>query len=100
MAEIVQSMVHDSIDAFVSGDASKAYAVIERDDEVDELYARVFRDLLRLMTTDATAVERGIHVQSVAKFLERMADHSTNLAEQVIFMINGKDVRHIGKLGD
>lgn len=100
MAEIVQSMVHDAIDAFVEGDAEKAYDVIERDDEVDELYARVFRDLLQLMTTEPAAVERGIHVQSVAKFLERMADHSTNLAEQVIFMINGKDVRHLGKLGD
>ncbi len=100
MGEIVQSMVHDAIDAFVEGDADKAYDVIERDDEVDELYARVFRDLLQLMTADPAAVERGIHVQSVAKFLERMADHSTNLAEQVIFMINGKDVRHVGKLGD
>ena len=100
MAEIVQSMVHDAIDAFVEGDAQKAFDVIERDDEVDELYVRVFHDLLTRMRADPDAVERGIHVQSVAKFLERMADHSTNLAEQVIFMVNGKDVRHIGKLGD
>ncbi|MEM6274294.1 MAG: phosphate signaling complex protein PhoU [Myxococcota bacterium] len=100
MAEVVQSMVHDAIDAFVKADASKAYDVIARDDTVDDLYVRAFRDLMAIMIRDPGAVERGIHVQSIAKFLERMADHSTNLAEQVIFMVKGKDVRHSGKLGD
>lgn len=98
MADTVQSMVHDAIEAFVRGDSETAYDVIDRDDLVDDLYADVFRDLLNIMTSDPSAVERGIHVQSVAKFLERMADHSTNLAEQVIFMVKGKDVRHTGKL--
>lgn len=98
MAEIVQSMVRDAIDAFVEGDATLAYGVIERDEEVDKIYGRVFRDLLQRMTSDTSMVERGIHVQSVAKWLERMADHSTNLAEQVIFMVKGQDVRHAGKL--
>lgn len=100
MAEVVQSMVHDAIDAFVKADANKAYDVIARDDTVDDLYGRAFRDLMAMMIRDPGAVERGIHVQSIAKFLERMADHSTNLAEQVIFMVKGKDVRHSGKLGD
>ncbi len=100
MAEVVQSMVHDASDAFVKADASKAYDVIARDDTVDDLYVRAFRDLMAIMIRDPGAVERGIHVQSIAKFLERMADHSTNLAEQVIFMVKGKDVRHSGKLGD
>ncbi|MEM6531190.1 MAG: phosphate signaling complex protein PhoU [Myxococcota bacterium] len=98
MAETVQSMVHDAIEAFVNGDETTAYDVIARDDLVDDLYSDVFIDLLNIMTNDPAAVERGIHVQSVAKFLERMADHSTNLAEQVIFMVKGKDVRHSGKL--
>lgn len=100
MAAIVQSMVHDAIDAFVSADAAMAREVIDRDDEVDTLYIQVFRDVLELMLRDSSAVERGIHVQSVAKFLERMADHGTNLAEQVVFMVKGKDIRHVGKLGD
>ena len=100
MASIVQSMVRDAIDAFVAKDADKAQAVIDRDDEVDELYTRVFRDILAIMLKDAGTVQRGIHVQSVAKWLERMADHATNIAEQVIFMIRGQDVRHHGKLDD
>jgi phosphate transport system protein len=99
MAEIVQAMIRDAVDAFVEGNAEKAWAVIERDDVVDDLYRKVFRDLLNLMRQDEANVERGIRVQSVAKVLERMADHTTNLAEHVIFLVKGEDVRHIGKLG-
>ena len=94
MAIIVQTMVHDAIDAFVDGDVAKADAVIERDDAIDELYVEVFRTVLTRMTADPSSINQGIHVQSVAKWLERMADHSTNLAEQVIFMVRGEDVRH------
>jgi len=99
MTPIVQSMIRDAIDAFVAGDVKKAQEVVDRDDEVDDLYARVFRELLKTMR-DETNVEYGMHIQSVAKVLERMADHCTNLAEQVIFMVKGKDIRHIGKLGE
>ncbi|MBN1945143.1 MAG: phosphate signaling complex protein PhoU [Bradymonadales bacterium] len=98
MAGVVQSMVREAIDAFVTGDVRKARAVVERDDELDELYHRVFRDLLHLMMKDPSGLERGIHIQSVAKFLERMGDHGTNLAEQVVFMVKGKDIRHPGRL--
>lgn len=100
MAGLVQSMVKDAIDAYVTRNVAKARAVIGRDDEVDELYHAVFREVLQLMLADEAAIEPGIHVQSVAKFLERMADHATNVAEQVIFMVQGTDVRHTGKLGD
>ena len=96
MASIVQEMVGDAIDAFVAGDVAKAEAVIERDNEVDDLYTKVFREILALMAADVGVIERGIHLQSIAKWLERMADHATNLAEQVIFMIKGKDIRHLG----
>lgn len=96
MAAIVQSMVRDAIDAFVAKDVDKARAVIERDNEVDDLYGQVFRDVLGIMRSDAATVERGIHVQSVAKWLERMADHATNLAEQVVFLVRGTDIRHRG----
>jgi phosphate transport system protein len=98
MADIVKSMVRDAIDAFIAGDADKAQSIILRDTVVDGLYTGVFRDILAIMLKDASTVERGIHVQSVAKWLERMADHSTNLAEQVIFLVKGNDVRHLGKL--
>ncbi len=97
-ADLVQSMVRDAIDAFVQGDAEKARAVIDRDDEVDELYHQIFRDILQLMLKDSTTIERGIHMQSVAKWLERIADHSTNLAEHVVFMVKGQDIRHVGHL--
>lgn len=96
MADIARSMTRDAIDAFVAGDVDKAQAVIDRDNEVDELYTRIFREILAIMLKDSSTVERGIHVQSVAKWLERVADHATNLAEQVIFMVKGKDVRHLG----
>lgn len=96
MATIAQKMVSDSIDAFVNEDAAKAQAVIEDDNEVDELYHQIFRDLLARMTSDPGAVQHGIHIQSVAKWLERVGDHATNLAELVIFMIKGKDIRHMG----
>ena len=99
MAEIAQSMIHDSVDAFVAGDARKAQEVIDRDDEVDDLYRKVFDELVEIMHKDESKVARGVQVQAVAKLLERMADHITNLAEQVIFMVKGEDVRHQGKLG-
>jgi phosphate transport system protein len=98
MATVVQGMLRDAIDAFVSSDVSKAKEVIARDHEVDALYTQVFRDLLALMVQKSAAIERGIHVQSVAKWLERMGDHVTNLAEQVIFYVLGQDVRHGGRL--
>lgn len=98
MASIVQGMVRDAIDAFVEGDTKKANDVIERDDEVDKLYHDVFQHLLELMSQHSSHIERGIHIQSVAKFLERMADHATNLAEQVIFLVRAKDIRHHGKI--
>ncbi len=100
MASIVQSMLHDAIEAFIDRDSAAARVVIERDDQVDEYYHVIFRDLLAIMVDDPEAVQRGIHIQSVAKYLERIADHATNLAEQVIFMVKGKDIRHEGKLPD
>jgi len=98
MARLAAAMVRDAIDAFIEGDVHKAESVIARDDEVDELYHRVFRELLAIIRENPNAVERGIHLQAVAKYLERIGDHGTNLAEQVIFVLRGKDVRHQGKL--
>ena len=93
----VQSMVHDAVQASLSGDADLAREVIERDDLVDEAYTHVFRDVLDQMRSVSGFVARGVHVQSVAKWLERMADHATNVAEQAIFLAEGNDVRHRGR---
>jgi phosphate transport system protein len=98
MAAIVRAMVREAIDAFISRDAVKAQQVIEWDDEVDAQYRHVVLDVINVMIADRSTVENGVMVQSVAKWLERMADHATNIAEQVIFMVHGKDIRHLGKL--
>ncbi len=99
MAELVQSMISDAIDAFITKDPVKARDVIARDDEIDELYHQTFRELLADMPTATEGrLHALIHIQSVAKWLERMGDHTTNLAELVVFMIRGTDIRHYGKL--
>jgi phosphate transport system protein len=94
MAEIVEAMVHETLDAFVTQNAERAQAVIEKDHLVDAYYGQVFRDLLTYMMDDPRLIHNGIKVQSVAKYLERMGDHATNLAEMVVFMVRGKDIRH------
>ena len=96
MAEIAKGMLHDVLDAFVNRDASAADAILTRDDEVDKLYWSFFRQLLRVMQSDPASVERGIRLVFVAKHVERLADHVTNLAELVIFMVRGQDIRHPG----
>lgn len=98
MADVVKIMVRGAIDAFVDGSATGARQVIEQDDDVDKLYTRVFDEVLSSMQADPTSLHRGIHIQSVAKWLERMADHATNIAEQVIYMVEGEDIRHQGRL--
>lgn len=94
MSVAVQTMVRMAIDAFVDRDVSQARDVLARDDEVDDLYHAIFEDLLGRMHQNPAHLNAWIHVQSVAKWLERMGDHSTNLAELVIFMVEGRDVRH------
>ena len=93
---LAQSMVHDALDAFVVGDALKAEQVMDRDETVDRLHAELIPELVRLMTEDPSAVPRAIRLISIAKYLERVADHATNIAEMVVFMVRGQDVRHMG----
>jgi phosphate transport system protein len=94
MSEVAQAMIRDAIDAFVHGDVGKARDVFARDQEVDDGYRAVTLDLQEEMTRDRAFIDRGVHLQAIAKFLERIADHGTNLAEMVIFQVEGKDVRH------
>jgi phosphate transport system protein len=95
MGREVQSMLREVLDAFVAKDGDRARGVIERDQVVDALYVQVFRELLTFMMESAHNVYRATRLQSIAKYLERMADHTTNLAEMVIFMVEGQDVRHL-----
>lgn len=95
MAEIAQSMLIDVLDAFMRKEASLAYDVIKRDDEVDRLTVQVFNELLFFMIHDPKTVSRAIKITYIAKYLERIADHATNIAEMVIYMIEGKMIRHM-----
>ena len=94
MAEITEEMVRESLDAFVMGCSSLPYEVIKRDDEVDNLNAQVFNELLFYMIQDPNTVTRAIKINYVSKYLERIADHATNIAEMVIYMCEGKIIRH------
>lgn len=94
MAQHAEEMLRMALDAFVASDAAKARAVLERDDSVDELYHSIFRELVQVMTTNPASTPRVMSVLFVAKHLERMADHATNVAEMVIFFVEGRDVRH------
>jgi phosphate transport system protein len=94
MAKVVQEMIHDSIDSFVASDGDKARTVFQRDQEVDQLYRELTLELQREMTRERDFVDRGVHLQACAKFLERIGDHATNLAEMVIFQVEGRDIRH------
>ncbi|MEW6067904.1 MAG: phosphate signaling complex protein PhoU [Nitrospirota bacterium] len=95
MAEIAQSMVKDSLDAFVSGCSTLPYAVIKRDDEVDNLTVKNFEELLGLMLQDPKIIPLAVKRTYIAKYLERIADHATNIAEMVIYMCKGKIIRHM-----
>lgn len=98
MAEAAQEMLREALDAFVAGDADRATAIVERDSKVDAYYATIFRELLTYMMENPRTIYRATRVQSIAKYIERIADHATNLAEMVVFMVRGKDIRHVGKL--
>lgn len=94
MAEIAQGMLIDVLDAFVRRDPHIAYDVIKRDDEVDRLTVQVFNELLFFMIQDPKTVSRAVKITYIAKYLERIADHATNIAEMVVYMVEGKMIRH------
>jgi phosphate transport system protein len=94
MAEIAHSMLRDALDAFVARDVTNAEQVIRRDRRVDAYYARLFSELVSHMMKEPSVVERATRLQSIGRYIERLADHATNLAEMVVFMVRGRDVRH------
>ena len=97
MAEISQNMVRDALDAFVRGCTNLPYEVIKREDEVDDLTEQVFNELLIFMMRDPKTVTRATRITYIAKYIERIADHATNIAEMVLYLCQGKMVRHTFK---
>ena len=100
MADETQMMLREALDAFVAKDADRAGRVIARDQIIDDLYAQIFRELLTYMMEESKNVYRATRLQSIAKYLERIADHATNLAELVVFMVKGSDIRHPDSRGE
>jgi len=94
MAEIAERMTRESLDAFVRKDAKLARSILARDDEVDQLKDQAFRVLLTYMMADPGTIERALGLILITRHLERIADHATNIAEDVIFVVEAKDVRH------
>jgi len=94
MAEIAQSMVKDVLDAFVNRDSKLARSVCERDDLVDRLNDQVIRELLTYMADDPKTIPRAVHLMIVCRCLERIGDHATNIAEDVIFMVDALIIKH------
>lgn len=94
MAQAASSMVTEALDAFVRGDENLAIKVCQEDQVVDDLNEQIQRELLTFMMGDPSTITRAIRINHVSKCLERIADHATNVAEMVIFMVKGKDIRH------
>jgi len=94
MSEITRGMVRGALDAFDQEDIDKAQAVLTSDDEVDQLYYQTFSDLLEDTADDADRLSRSMNLILVARSLERIADHATNICEEVIYMVNSEDIRH------
>jgi phosphate transport system protein len=94
MATIAQRMLRDALDAYVRRDVVLAQAVLDEDDELDALKTQVFRELLTFMLQDPTTIEPALDLILISRHLERIGDHATNVAEDVIFMVSARDVRH------
>jgi phosphate transport system protein len=94
LSELVQTMVRQSLDALVNRDTELATAVLASDDAVDGLYHQLFRELLTYMIEDPKNITRALHLLLICRNMERIADHATNIAEDVIYYVEGRDVRH------
>ena len=100
LSEEAAAVVREALDALVSRDVDRAQQLLASDDQIDDHYARIFQDVLTLMSRDASTVYRATRVQSIAKYLERIADHAMNIAESVVFMVKGRDIRHSNRLNE
>jgi phosphate transport system protein len=94
MADLAESMLRDALDAFIRRDVEMAQSVLNRDDELDALKSQVFRELLTCMMQSPATIEPAMDLILISRHLERIGDHATNIAEDVIFMVSARDVRH------
>jgi len=97
MAKMALEMLGDALDAFVNANPEKARAVIPRDKEVDALNRQLHRELSSYMVERPTTITRCLNLMVISKSLERIADHATNVAEEVVYLYEAKDIRHTGK---
>ena len=98
MAQISQRMIRESLDAFVREDTDLALKVCKDDQQVDDLNSQIFREVISFMIGDPQTINRAMKISSISKYLERIADHATNIAEMVIFMVKGKSIRHLKEI--
>jgi phosphate transport system protein len=98
MAEVAQSMLRRSLDAFVREDVDLSLEVCRDDDVIDGYNEQIFRELLGYMIEDPRTISRALRLLFVAKYLERIADHATNISEMVVFMVKGKSIRHLDRV--
>jgi phosphate transport system protein len=94
MAELARGMVHEALDAFVYGKPDRARTVIARDEEVDSLNRQVQRELTSYMIEQPATITRALALMNVARHLERVADHATNIAEEIVYLYEARDIRH------
>jgi len=94
MFTLVQCMIHEALDAFVACDVERSKRILERDHEVDVIFSKIFAELLMDMQKQPSLIYQSSRLQSIAKYLERVGDHTTNIAEMVVFMAKGQDIRH------
>lgn len=94
LAGIAQKMLRESIDAFVNRDVKLAESVVDQDDEADHVYLRLVCDILEHMTEDRSFIEQGVHFSVIAHNLERIADQATNICEDVVYMVEGRVIKH------
>ena len=94
MAEVSSRMLRESLQAFRDSTPEKAYAVLKMDDQVDALNDQIFRELLTYMISDTRSITRSLSLILLSRDLERIADHATNIAEEVVYLVRGEDIRH------
>lgn len=98
MAEIARRMISESLDAFVREDTALALKVCKDDQEIDDLNEQVFRETISIMIAEPRTINRAMKVSFISKYLERIADHATNIAEMVVFLVKGKSIRHVKEI--
>jgi phosphate transport system protein len=98
MARTSERMIRESLDAFVREDTTLALKVCKDDQEVDDLNSQIFRETISYMIEDPHTINRAMKLSSISKYLERIGDHATNIAEMVVFMVKGKSIRHMKEI--